>query len=183
MALKATIYKCDLNIADMDQHYYAEHALTVAQHPSETAERLLVRLLSFARFARDTPEFTKDLFETDLPALWSRDLTGTVTLWIELGQPDESKIRKACNRVDQVVVVSYATSTDIWWKSLDSKVARMDNLTVLQLPWPTLQTLAAQINRGMQMQVNIQDGDWSVALDGDPVDLDWITLKHSKMAS
>ena len=181
MALKATIYKCDLNIADMDRHYYADHALTVAKHPSETDERLLVRMLSFARFASDTPEFTKDLFETDLPALWCRDLTGALTLWIELGQPDETKIRKACNRVDQVVVVSYANSTDTWWKPLESKVARMDNLTVLQLPWPTLQTLAAQLGRGMQMQINIQEGDWSVAIgDGEPVALDWVELKKAR---
>ena len=181
MALKATIYKCDLNIADMDRHYYADHALTVAKHPSETDERLLVRMLAFARFASDSPEFTKDLFETDQPALWSRDLTGALTLWIELGQPDETKIRKACNRVDQVVVISYANSTDTWWKPLESKVARMDNLTVLQLPWPTLQILAAQLGRGMQMQINVQEGDWSVAIgDGEPVALDWIELKKAK---
>jgi uncharacterized protein YaeQ len=177
MALKATIYKCDLNIADMDRHYYADHSLTVARHPSETDERLLVRMLTFARFASDAPEFTKDLFETDEPALWSKDLTGALTLWIELGQPDETKIRKACNRVGRVAVVTYASSSDVWWKQIESKVARMDNLTVLQLPWDTLQQLAAQMSRGMEMQANVQDGDWTISLGGDPIQLDWTVLK------
>jgi uncharacterized protein YaeQ len=177
MALKATIYKSTLNIADMDQHYYAEHSLTLARHPSETEERVLVRLLTFARFAQQAPEFTKDLFETDEPALWSKDLTGHVTLWVELGQPDDNKLRKACNRVDQVVVVSYASSTPIWWQGIASKVARMDSLTVLQLPEDALNQLSGQVNRGMEMQINIQDAEWSVSIGGEPVSFEWTVLK------
>lgn len=180
MALKATIYKATLNIADMDQHYYAEHSLTLARHPSETEERVLVRLLTFARFAEQSPEFTKDLFETDEPALWSKDLTGHITLWIELGQPDDNKLRKACNRVDQVVVVSYASSTPIWWQSIESKVARLDNLTVLQLPDAALSALTAQMSRGVDMQINIQDGEWSVSLTDAPVDFGWTVLKAAQ---
>lgn len=177
MALKATIYKADVQIANMDTHYYDSHSLTVAKHPSETDERMLVRILAFIRYASQNPELTKDLFVTDEPALWCKDLTGALTLWIELGQPDESRIRKACNRVGEVVVISYASSTNVWWKGIESKVARMDNLTVLQLPSDTLAQLAQQVDRGLDIQVNIQDGEWSVSLNADPVVLDWVVLK------
>ncbi len=94
MALKATIYKADLNIADMDSHHYADYQLTLAMHPSETIERLMVRILAFARFADEQLQFTKDLFETDEPALWQKDLTGQLEQWIELGQPSEDKLKK-----------------------------------------------------------------------------------------
>ena len=94
MALKATIYKADLNIADMDQHIYADYQLTLALHPSETIERLMVRILAYARFADERLEFTKDLFETDEPALWQKDLTGQLEKWIEVGCPAEDKVKK-----------------------------------------------------------------------------------------
>ena len=177
MALKATIYKCDLTIADMDRHYYVDQSLTIARHPSETDERLLVRLLSFARFASLEPEFTKDLFDTDEPAIWSKDLTGALKLWIELGHPDESKVRKACNRVEQVAIVTYSHATPVWWKQNQSKFTQFKNLSVLHLPSSAVQELAAQMSRGMELQINVQDGDWSVSLGGDPVQVDWKALK------
>ena len=94
MALKATIYKADLNIANMDTHQYSDHQLTLALHPSETIERLMVRIAAFARFADEQLEFTKDLFETNEPALWQKDLTGQLEKWIEVGCPDEDKVKK-----------------------------------------------------------------------------------------
>ena len=98
MALKATIYKADLNIANMDAHQYADFQLTMALHPSETIERLMVRILAFSRYAGEALEFTKDLFETDETALWEKDLTGQLVKWIEVGSPDEDKVKKACAR-------------------------------------------------------------------------------------
>ncbi len=95
MALKATIYKADLNIANMDDHIYGDYQLTLALHPSETLERLMVRVMAFARFASDSLEFTKDLFETDEPALWQKDLTGQLETWIEVGLPSEDKVKKS----------------------------------------------------------------------------------------
>ena len=95
MALKATIYKADLNIADMDHHQYGDYQLTMALHPSETIERLMVRVLAYARFAGERLEFTKDLFETGEPALWEKDLTGQLIQWIEVGCPDEDKVKNA----------------------------------------------------------------------------------------
>jgi len=108
MALKATIYKADLNIANMDDHIYGDYQLTLALHPSETLERLMVRLMAFARFASDELEFTKDLFETDEPALWQKDLTGQLETWIEVGLPSEDKVKKASARCKKVAIVGMA---------------------------------------------------------------------------
>jgi Uncharacterized protein conserved in bacteria len=158
MALKATIYKADLQVADMDRNYYAEHALTIARHPSETDERMMVRVLMFALYAQDGMALTKGLFDVDEPEIWVKDLTGTIQLWIDIGQPDESRLRKACGRSDQVIVVCFASSCEVWWKQIESKLARLKNLTVLRLPAPISQALAALTQRTMQLQCLVQDG-------------------------
>ena len=101
MALKSTIYKAELQIADMDRHYYADHALTIARHPSETDERMMVRVAAFALFAQERLEFCKGLSDTDEPDLWQKDLTGAIETWIEVGQPDERRIAKASGRVER----------------------------------------------------------------------------------
>ena len=134
MAIKATIFKATLQIADMDRHYYAEHALTLARHPSETDERMMVRLLAFALYAGDALAFGKGMNSDDEPDLWQKDLTGAIERWIEVGLPDERVIRKACGRAAQVVVVSYGRAADIWWNENRDKLQRLDNLTVIRLP-------------------------------------------------
>src|SRR5690349_25110222 len=118
MALNATIHKAELSISDMDRHYYATHALTLARHPSETEERLMVRLLAFALHADERLEFGKGLSDEDEPALWRRAYSGEVEQWIELGQPDEARLRKACGRAQQVVVLNYGgrAAAILWGK-------------------------------------------------------------------
>jgi uncharacterized protein YaeQ len=159
MALKATIYKVDLQIADMDRHYYADHALTIARHPSENDERMMVRVLLYALHAQEGIAFTKGLFDVDEPEVWVKDLTGEIKLWIDTGQPDETRLRKACGRADQVVVVCFNSSCDIWWKGVAPKLTRLENLSVLQLPADTSQALAALAERSMQLQCMVQDGE------------------------
>ena len=159
MALKATIYKADLQIADMDRHYYADHALTIARHPSENDERMMVRVLMYALYAQEGIAFTKGLFDIDEPEVWVKDLTGVIKLWIEIGQPDDTRLRKACGRADQVVVVCFSSSCEIWWKGIASKLTRLHNLTVLQLSAHTSQALAALAERSMQLQCLVQDGE------------------------
>ncbi|MBI3231431.1 MAG: YaeQ family protein [Burkholderiales bacterium] len=158
MALKSTIYKADLNIADMDRNYYAEHNLTVARHPSETDERLMVRLLAFACHASEYLVFTKGLSDVDEPDLWAKDLTGALQMWIEVGQPDEKRILKACGRSEQVLVLCYATTSHIWWQQTESKVARAQNLQVWNLPAASSAELTKLAQRNMQLQCTIQDG-------------------------
>ncbi|MFA5493174.1 MAG: YaeQ family protein [Porticoccaceae bacterium] len=159
MALKATIYKATLNIADMDRHYYASHALTLACHPSETEERLMVRLLAFALFASDSLAFTRGISTDDEPDLWDRDLTDHITHWIELGVPDESRIRKGCNRADRVTVLSYGPRTaTVWWEKNKDRLQRQDKLHVLHLPGEATAALAALAARNMELHVAIEDG-------------------------
>ncbi len=158
MALKATIFKADVQIADMDRNYYQDHVLTLARHPSETDERLMVRLLAFAIHASDTLTFTKGLFDTDEPDLWSKDLTGAIKLWVEIGQPDEKRILKACGRSERVVVYSYGATSHIWWKQMANKLERARNLTVINLPATAAADLATLAQRTMHLQCTIQDG-------------------------
>jgi len=159
MALKATVFKADLQVADMDRHYYHDHALTLARHPSETDERMMVRVLAFAFHASETLAFTRGLSSDDEPELWQKGLTGEIDLWIELGQPDEKRIRKACNRAAQVYVYCYGgRASTIWWDQLHNKVSRFENLKVINLPEPAVQALASMAQRTMRLQCNIQDG-------------------------
>ena len=159
MAPKATIYKAELQISDMDRGYYATHALTLARHPSETDERLMVRLLAFALHADERLEFGRGLSTDDEPDVWRKSLTGEIELWIELGQPDEQRIRKACGRARQVVVISYSgRSADIWWEKIAAGLARSKNLTVIDIPAASVQALATLASRNMQLQCLVQDG-------------------------
>lgn len=158
MALKATIYKAELSIADLDRNYYGEHNLTIARHPSETDERMMVRLLAFALFADEALAFGKGLCVDDEPDLWQRDLTGAIERWIDVGQPDEKWIRKASGRSVEVVVVSFGRAADIWWNGIRTKLTRLTNLRVLNLPPEAAPALAALTERSMRLQFTIQDG-------------------------
>lgn len=173
MALNATIYKVELQISDMDRHYYATHALTLARHPSETEERLMVRLLAFALYADDRLEFGKGISDEDEPALWRKAYTDEIELWIELGQPDESRIRKACGRARQVVVINYGgNSAEIWWDKVGTSLGRNRNLTVLDISADTVTELLALLQRGMRLQCLIQDGQLQMMNDVDAVAVD-----------
>ena len=159
MALKATVYKVNLSIADMDRQYYGDHQLTLACHPSETEERMMVRLLAFSLYASDELVFTRGISTDDEPDLWQRDLAGQINLWVELGTPDIDRIRKGCHRADQMVVMCFGDrAPGVWWDRLRPKVSRFDNLTVLHLAGDDCQSLRALIARTMGLQVSIQDG-------------------------
>lgn len=159
MALRATVYKADLNIADNDRAYYASHAVTVARHPSETDERMMVRLLAYALYVDDTDTltFTRGLSDTDEPDLWRLDLTGAVEQWLEIGLPDERRISKACSRADAVAVLAYGRNAMLWWQGVGSKVARNPKLRAYVLDVDGTQALAALAERKMTLNINIQD--------------------------
>lgn len=159
MALKATVRKIELQVSDMDRHYYATHALTLAQHPSETDARLMARVVAFALYAHDRLEFGRGLSSDDEPDLWRRDLTGDIELWIDLGQPDEARVRRACGRARDVVLVTYGgRSADIWWEKTGASLSRSKNLAVLDLAAADVDALAAWSGRGLELQCLIQDG-------------------------
>jgi uncharacterized protein YaeQ len=159
MALNATICKAALHIADMDRAYYGDHALTIARHPSETDERMMVRVLAFVRHAHESLSFGRGLSAEDEPDLWRKDLTGAIDLWIDVGQPDEKSVRKACGRAKQVVIYTYGgRSADLWWEQVRSTLERSKNLTVVNLAAAAGRTLASFAQRDMELQCTIQDG-------------------------
>jgi uncharacterized protein YaeQ len=160
MALKATVHKATLQVSDLDRHYYASHALTLAQHPSETDLRLMVRLLAFALFADERLAFGRGVSSDDEPDLWRHSLSGEIEQWIELGQPDEARLRRACGRAREVIVVGYAARAfDLWWEKNAAGLARLDNLKVLDLPAGSAEALAALLARNMDFQVVIESGE------------------------
>ena len=160
MAISATIFKAELQISDMDRHYYDSHHLTIARHPSETDERMMVRIAAFALNAHERLEFCKGLSSEHEAALWQKDLTGDITHWIDVGLPDEDRIRKAHNRADQVTLYAYGERTaPVWWQGIKNKVSRFDNLRVLYLTPENCAALCDMVARTMQLQANIQDGE------------------------
>jgi uncharacterized protein YaeQ len=163
MALKSTIYKAQVGVADMDRGVYRDHALTLALHPSETEERLMMRLLAYALHApadehRGRLVFAKGLSDTDEPDLWQHDLAGTLVQWIEVGQPDERRLRLAANRAERATFIAYGSSTPIWWAGVADKVARAERLAVWHVDAAHSGELAALASRSMQLQLTVQDG-------------------------
>ena len=159
MALKSTIFKADLAVADIDRGYYRDHALRIAQHPSETSERMMVRLLAFALHADAALEFGRGISAEDEPDLWRRDLTGAIEEWIDVGLPDEREVRKACGRARNVHVLAYGgRAVDLWWQGARDKLERQERLTVGEVPIESSRALAQLAGRTMRLQVTIQDG-------------------------
>ena len=164
MALKSTIFKADVSIADIDRGYYRDHVLRIARHPSETSERMMVRILAFALHADDALEFGRGISTEDEPDLWRRDLTGEIKQWIEVGLPDEREVRKACGRADEVFVLAYGgRAVDLWWEGVRDKLERQDRLTVSEVPIEASRALAELADRTMRFQVTIQEGHLLVA--------------------
>lgn len=179
MALKATVFKVQLNIADMERHYYQDHSLTLAQHPSENDERMMVRLLAFALNASESLTFTKGLSsEEEQAELWDLALDGTINLWVEFGQADEKWLRKACNRAKQVQLFCYGGRVvPVWWKANSVALDRYQNLTVLEIPDDAVTAMAQLVSRTMQIQCNISEGQIWLSNDSQSVLIEPVILK------
>ncbi|SKA86815.1 Uncharacterized conserved protein YaeQ, suppresses RfaH defect [Prosthecobacter debontii] len=180
MALKATILKARIDVSDLDRNHYTDHQLTLAQHPSETNERLMVRLLAYVLNApadndRGTLEFGKDMWDPDEACLWQKDLTGLVVHWIEVGQPDEKRLQRLCSRSECVTVYAYGSSTDAWWTDISGKLTRLQNLKIWQIPAEQSEQLATLTKRSMDLHITIQDGALWVGNDEESVE---ITLRQ-----
>ncbi|WP_342069743.1 YaeQ family protein [Yoonia algicola] len=166
MAQKSTIYKVELSVSDMDRHYYETHKLTVAKHPSETDERLMVRILAFALNAHEHLEMTKGISTDDEPDIWQKSLSGELELWIALGLPSEKVIRQSCGKTNQVIIYSYGGRTaEMWWEKVKNSTTRFDNLQVMNFAEEATNALEKFANRAMKIQVNIQDDDVMVSVD------------------
>ena len=178
MAQKATIYKVELSVSDMDRHYYETHKLTVAKHPSETDERLMVRLVAFALNAHEHLEMTKGLSTDDEPDIWQKSLSGELDVWVALGLPSEKVMRQSCGKAGQVIVYPYGGRTaEMWWDKIKNSTTRFDNLQVINFSGEDTSALGNLASRSMQLQVNIQDGDVMVSVDDTIVYVTPVILK------
>ena len=167
MALKSTIFKASLQIADIDHGYYADHALTLARHPSETDERMMARLVALALNAHEltdtcggdgTLAFGAGLSDPNDPDLHLTDFTGRKRLWVEVGQPEDKPLSKACSQADAVRVYAYGSAAEVWWRGIENKLTRLDKLQVWRLPTEGINALAALAERSMQLQATVLEG-------------------------
>jgi uncharacterized protein YaeQ len=158
MALRATVYKVQLDVSDLDRNHFAQYTLTLALHPSETEERLMVRLLAFAMHAGQDLQFGKGLSAEDEAAVWEVDPTGEIKVWIDVGQPDESRIKKACGRSGRVVIYCYTRSAEAWWKQNQDWLGKLDKVQVVQLSLEDSTSLAQLAQRNMSLACTIQEG-------------------------
>jgi len=180
MALKSTIFKAELSVSDMDRPYYGSHTLTIAQHPSENDARMMVRLLAFACEASESLTFTRGLDEPDEPDLWDKTLTGEIAHWVELGQPDESRLRRASSRADRVTVYTYqSASAREWWKGMAGKASKLRNVTIYNVPSEAVEALAGMAQRAMRLSVTIQDAEIWVSDDDHNVQLTLDVLQRA----
>lgn len=178
MALKSTIYKIDLQVSDMDRNYYQAHNLTLAKHPSETDERVMVRLIGFAMYANEALIFGKGLSDDEEPDLWQKDLTGAIQLWMDVGLPTEKDIRKACGRASQVVVVLYGGRVaDMWWTQNSKALLKLNNLTIINLP--ETEALSRIASRSLNVSFTIQDGQVLIAHDTGSFEITPVVLKNN----
>ena len=177
MALKATIFKTELSVADLDQNVYENFSLRLAQHPSENDARMMIRLLAFMLHADERLEFGKGLSTDDEPDLWLKDLTGVIDLWIYVGQLDERWLRKASGRAKRVVVISYGDRVaDVWWEQNRKTLEKLPNLIVYRLSSGDMQALAGLVSRSMTLQCTIQEGEVLITGGGDPVRIEPVVV-------
>ena len=189
MATKSTIFKANVQIADIDHNYYADHALTLARHPSETDERMMVRLVALALNAYKlqselngdgTLGFGAGLSNPDDPDVSLRDFTGRTRMWIEVGQPEDKPVIKACGKADEVLVYAFSHSADIWWRGIETKLSRPQNLSVFRIPTEASQALASLAQRSMQLQATVQEGVLTLGDSANSVDIECLPWMKSK---
>jgi len=170
MALKATIFKAELSIADMDRHYYESHSLTLARHPSETDARMMARLVAFALNASESLSFTKGISTDDEPDSWQKNLSDESERWVELGQPDEKRLRKACGRAQQVLVYTYSErAANVWWQQNRDSLMKLENIRFLKIDPDAVDALTELVTRNMQLHCSIQDQQLHLGTDAQSI--------------
>ncbi|MBU1359090.1 MAG: YaeQ family protein [Gammaproteobacteria bacterium] len=188
MALKSTIFKANLAVADIDHGYYADHALTLARHPSETDERMMIRLAALALNAYKlqsvcngdgTLDFGAGLSNPDDPDVSLRDFTGRTRVWIEVGQPEEKPLVKACGKADEVLLYCFSHSAEIWWRGIEGKLSRPQNLSVYRIPAAASQAMAALAQRTMQLQATIQEQTLTLGDGRHSIDVELVRWKQA----
>ena len=180
MAQNASIYKVELSVSDMDRHYYETHKLTLAKHPSETVERLMVRIIAFALNAHERLEMTNGISTDGEPDIWQKSLSGELDVWVALGLPSEKLIRQSCSKAGKVIIYPYGGRiADLWWDKVKTSTRRFENLQVIGLSEQDTDTLTKLATRSMKLQVNIQDGDVMVSIGDSIVNISPLLWKNA----
>lgn len=170
MALPSTIFRASVELSDLDRQIYEQLSTTVAQHPSETPERLLARLLAYTLCYRDGLSFTKGIGSGDEPDLWSKGPDGRVQLWVEVGQPDPERLAKSCRHVERAVLFAFGPTAGRWLAQHQQKLAAVKNLTVLTLDFKFLSTLSVKLERVINWSVTVTEGNIYLATGGQTVE-------------
>jgi uncharacterized protein YaeQ len=182
MALKPTIYKFNLNLSDLNNDHYQNLNLTLALHPSETLERMMARVMAYClNVYRDDKNqqglrFTKGLSEVEQPDIWLRNLDDSIDLWIDLGEPEFERMKKACRQAKQTLLYSFNSKSDVWWSQSQSKFKKLD-LCVSQFDWTEIQALAALVERTMHASITITGSSAYVAAERSEVEVSWQELQ------
>ena len=172
MALKSTIYKAQINIANLNTHLYLDQNVTIAQHPSETDKRLMLRLLAWCLFANEDLVFTKGLCDTEEPALWQKNLVDEIDVWVELGTPDEKRVRKASHRAKKAIVLAYEdNAANVWWQQNQNKIATYQNVSVLFIPNAIADILPKSLSRTMQWQCTLEGEQMWLSIGEDTIEI------------
>ena len=178
MALKPTIYKFTISLSDLNRNHYETLNLTVAQHPSETIERMMVRVMAYCMNAGEQLEFTKGVSAVDEPDLWQHTLDGQLSCWIDVGEPTVDRIKKAARLTSNVKVYSFNSKSPVWWEQSKEQFNRL-NVSLYQLPWEAVQTLAALVQRTMNFSVTITDNSAFVAAELGECEVTWLPLQQT----
>ena len=176
MALKPIIYKLRITLSDIDRNYYDTLNLTIAQHPSETLERMMVRVLAFCINSQEQLAFTKGLCAVDEPDIWVHTLDNQITLWIDVGEPAVDRIKKATRLSQTVKVYSFNSKSNVWW---DQGRAKFNELaaSIFQFQWESVQALAALVQRTMDLSITITGDSAYVAAESGECEVSWIPLQ------
>ncbi|MCW8900986.1 MAG: YaeQ family protein [Gammaproteobacteria bacterium] len=177
MAIKPTIYKFRISLSDLNRDYYDTLNLTLAQHPSETIERMMVRVLTYCINAQENLSFTKGLSEIDEPDIWLRSMDEQTLLWIDVGEPSVDRVKKATRLAKKVMVYSFNSKSDVWWTQLQNKI-KLLAVSVFRIEWEEIEALAAMVQRTMDMSVSITGDSAFVATESGECEINWVTLQE-----
>ncbi|HIG43628.1 MAG: YaeQ family protein [bacterium] len=177
MAIKPTIYKLNIALSDLDRNHYDALNLTIALHPSETVERMMVRVLSYCINATAQLAFTRGLSAIEEPDLWARTLDGQISLWIDVGEPSIDRIKKAARLAEEVRIYSFNTKSNLWWQQSQTKLTRLP-VSVYQFDWESIQSLVSLVQRTMKMSVTITGGSAFVAAESGECEVSWVELSQ-----
>ncbi len=178
MALKPTIYKLRITLADIDRNHYDDLNLTVAQHPSETLERMMARVLAFCINAQEFLEFTKGISVAEEPDIWARTLDDRLSLWIDVGEPAFDRIKKATRISETVKIYSFNAKSDAWWDMGQNKFKEL-SASFFRFEWHQIQTLATLVKRTMSLSVTITGDSAYVSTKSGECEVSWVLLQAS----